>query len=48
MSVKCEISFEGEIRFESRQGQLRVEREARVEQGSSPVVDGIATRLIIT
>ena len=28
--IKCEISFEGEISFEPRQDQLRVERETHV------------------
>ncbi len=36
MSVKCDISFE------SRQDQLRVERETRVELRSSLLVGGIA------
>ncbi len=31
MSVKCEISMEDKISFESRQDQLRVEHEVRVE-----------------
>ncbi len=42
MSVKCEI------RSESRQDQLRVEVEARVELWSSLLEGGIAATLIIT
>ncbi len=48
VSVKCEISLEDEITIESKQDQFRVEREAHVERGSSPLVGGIAASLIIT
>ncbi len=37
ISFAGEINFEGEVSFGSRQDQLRVDHEGRVEQGSSPL-----------
>ncbi len=50
ISFEGEISFgsKGEISFESRQDQLRVERKAHVQLWSSLLVGGIAASLTIT
>ncbi len=47
VNFEGEVSIEDEISVESRQDQLPVEREACVEQGSSPPVGGFEANLSI-